>query len=261
MAEEAPRVNNTKLLLISVLLGLVVMVVYNVHIRQVRSEARGESVTVYRLRRDARPREEIEMADLREVDIPQRVFESLGNPIKKIHIQDVIGTTRLYKPVSQGDYLTWDHFSSSGGASPTEEIEIGMRGTTIEFDPRKSPGELLRRGDHVDVLGILRPPGEKESTTYLILPAVKVIRVPGEEINARGGGGSRSRYRTVQVQVTPEVSKQLKNVMTWVEGSLWIDVRPSTETLPDNAGEIHDELDELPANVGGRRSGSFDGFE
>lgn len=263
MAEEQPKVNNTKLLLISILLGLVVMVVYNVHIQQVRSEAQGESVTVFRLRRDARAGEELELADLRKVEIPQRVFESLGNPVEQTHIRDVIGTTRLYKPVAKGQYLTWDDFSSSGGASPSELIELGMRGTTIEFDPRKSPGELLRRGNHVDVLGILRPPGEKTSRTYVILPAVKVVRVPGEELDSRRGasGGSRSRYRTIQVQVTPEVSKQLKNVMTWVEGSLWIDVRSSTEPLPNDAGKIHPKLDELGANVGGRPAGSFDGFE
>lgn len=258
MAEEQPRVNNTKLLLISVFLGLVVMVIYNIHIEQVRSAARGESVTVYRLRRDARAREEIEMSDLREATIPRRVAESLGSPVYKQDIQSALQDP-LRKSIEQNEVLVWAHFMAPGGTSDVAEIEIGMRGTTIEFDPRKSPGELLRRGDHVDVLGILRPPGERVSRTFVILPAVKVIRVPGEELDGRGG--SRSRYRTVQVQVSPEVSKQLKNVMTWVEGSLWIDVRPSTESLPQDAGKIHEDLDELPANVGTRRGGPSDGFE
>ncbi len=258
MADEQPRVNNTKLLLISVFLGLVVMVIYNIHIEQVRSAARGESRTVYRLRRDARAREEIEMSDLREVTIPGRVAESLGTPVYKQDIGSAL-QDRLRKPIDKNEVLLWDHFMSPGNTSDGTDIEIGMRGTTIEFDPRKSPGELLRRGDHIDVLGILRPPGEKAARTFVIIPAVKVIRVPGEELDGRGG--SRSRYRTIQVQVTPEVSRQLKNVMTWVEGSLWIDVRPSTESRPEDAGKIHDELDKLPARMGGRRGGSSDGFE
>jgi Flp pilus assembly protein CpaB len=260
MAEE-PRVNNTKLLLISVVLGLVVMALYNYHVEQVRSAARGESVTVYRLARDAKANEELEMSDLKQVSIPKPVFDSLGNPIKASDIDSVIGVTRLYKPVLKGDYLTWDHFSASGESSPAEKIEVGTRGVIIEFDPRRSPGGVLNQGDYIDVLGYVRPPGKDVTRTYNILPAVKVIEVPGADPSSRERRGSPTRYRRVMVQVSPEVSQQFKDIVSWVEGSLWIDVRSSTEALPDRAGKIDRELEGLPANVGRRPGGSFDGFE
>ncbi|MFP4054821.1 MAG: Flp pilus assembly protein CpaB [Phycisphaerae bacterium] len=269
MAEETQKVNNTKLLLVSIVLGLVVMVVYNVHIQQVRSAAKGDKVSVLRARRDIQVGQQIERKDLEITEIPRNVLEAVGSPVKEVDFRSV-AERRVFKPIAKDQYLLWSHLSPVGGGAPSRDWDVGKRVKTLEFDPRVSPGRLLRPGDYVDVLGVLKAPTDKEATTYVILPAVKVAGIAGEQLRegqsislaGRRNDQGPTRYRTIQILVDPEVSKQLNNVMTWVDGSLQLDVRPATESLPPDAGKIPKPLRDLPARTYTGRGGDFgsDGF-
>ncbi len=53
MPEEAPQVRNKGLLLIAIILAIVVVVIYNVHVQNVRSSLQGQQIKLLQYTRNA----------------------------------------------------------------------------------------------------------------------------------------------------------------------------------------------------------------
>ncbi len=255
MAEESSGqgVSNVVLVVVSVALGMAAALVYNLHIRAVREEGKGDLVEVIRASRNIEAGEEITSDHLSEVSIPRDLMDSIGKVVKRENAEIVLGT-RPSRQIKKGEYILHTDLGQVGGSEKwSDESKSAF---TIEFDPRTSPGQLLKKGDYVDVYGIVDPPrGQRK--TYRILSAVKVEGIEGQSSDtrrswaSRGGDDSPSRYRTVQVLLEPEVFEQFKNVKTWVDGSLTVGVlHPNMVSRRRDAGRVNPDLRNLPARSG-----------
>ncbi len=265
MAEQTPEISNVKLLAVAATLGLVVMGVYNFHIHQVRMEGRQGRVRLLRYGNDLEVQDRIGESDLSVVEVSRDMAQALGEVVREKDRELILGA-RVNKRVYKGDYVAYSDVRSAGGSRPSQTTRAPERIVTVEIDRRAAPGRLLRVGDRVDLVGILKLPGEEHPRAREIIPAALVADVAGqggqEAMNSgRRGGSMPARYDQIQVVVDNEKEALLwENVKTWVIGSVLVHVRPADEDVPDDAGKVADELRRLharPVSAGDGRS--FDG--
>ncbi len=124
----------------------------------------------------------------------------------------------------------------------------------LEIDSSESLGDILRVGDRVNILAKLSIPG-KGIGTYRIIEGVKVLAVGGQGLydeqstkRARqfAAEGLRS-YRSVTIEIDPDVSLQLSNILSYCVGNIQLELRNPSQPLPAWAGKINPAHPELVA--------------
>jgi len=256
MAQETPGIANKKLLIVALVLAAVVVVLYNVQISRVRSAARGRTVRLLRLARDMQPGEKIDPKDLEVVEVETRIAEGLGNVITASREDmNYVKTSKITKSVRKGSWLLFEHTVNVERDNPSSRIRKGWVTHTFAIDPRQSPGEILRIGDRVNVLGMLSLKG-KGLKTYRIIENLKVLEIGGKSYHQPSERTSRRQapdegmrqYQKITVEVPPDVSRQLADVLTHVRGSLWLEVRNPTDAPAGRRGpQIHPDLRNIGA--------------
>ena len=245
MAEEQNAGGqNLWLLLVSLGLGLVVVVIYNVHIASVRNAARGQSIELIALARDVEPGEKLKAEDLEIRTVPKQYQESLGTVATSEDLQSVIGQT-VNRSLEKGHWLQWEYTISGGGVAPSSTIKSGSVAIAIQLDSKLSPGDILRPNDRVNILGMI---GGKACR---ILKGVTVLAVGG-------GGRDPSRvektnvstrapktYNSITVELPEDVSLQWANLLTHVNGGCWVELRPANDPPSSDFNRINPELKKL----------------
>ena len=230
--QESQTVKNKGLLVTAVVLGVLVVFVYNWHISSVRDAGIGEKVKMLVFNRTMEAGEKIEMSDLEVKPVETHFMESIGsNVIFGVTPKELEGEV-LSQKVQRGRFLRWDDILGHGQKSPTHLLDEGTESFQISIQPRESPGQMLRVGDRIVLLGVLAPPGKKVST-YRIIEGVKVVSIGGMAASPTTGrnkpgerryGSIMRSYRTIGIQVTPETATELNNVLTHLLRDLRIDV-------------------------------------
>jgi len=251
MAEEAPAIRNKWLLIVAVALAVIVVILYNVHVSSVRREAQGEQVTVLEYNYSLSPGDVIKEKALGEKRIPRDIVRNMPN-IVKASDKGVIKGRTVNRRVSKGDFVYHTHTTLDQRDLPSMAIEPqNMVAVPIAIDPRQAPGTILRVGDRVNILGRISL-NKGKARTYRIVECVKVLGIGGrglEETTGRGGAilaerGQRS-YRSITVQLLPDESVKLSDVLANVLGSPRIEVRNPQANPPARAGIINPELSSL----------------
>ncbi len=258
MAEQqAPTIQNKKLLIIALVLAAVVVVIYQVHINQVREGAREPNVKLLRFTRDMAGGEEIEDKYIEAHPVPASVAEGLLKTVVRADRINYVRGQRLRRRVQRDDWLEWGDITGVDSATPSVKISADMRARSIAVDPDQTPGEMLRTGDRVDLMGRVRL-SDGSLQPYRIIEGLKVLEVGGRwegDTEAEGltaAAGSRSNKR-VTVEMSPEASRQLAAVMPHVVGSPWLELRRPDDPLPSLAGQVNSELlQRLPDRPSGR---------
>ncbi len=230
--EEKPGIQNKGLLITALVLAGIVVVIYNVHIAHVRSAAKGKTRDVLKYNKYLTVGHDVDSEkDIEIVTVPQAVYDVLPNPILADEIKIVNGET-LKKNVNKGQYVLWGHFTGGEKTRPSYSLPDDMQAVTIEVNPDLSPGTVLRWGDNVDVLAVL-PVGDKY-TTCRVIENVQVVAIggqyPQEEYQPRGTRSSSSvprTYKSITLQMKPELAVQLHNVLSYKKGDAWIHVNSS----------------------------------
>lgn len=251
MAEEAPAIRNKWLLIVAVALAVIVVILYNVHVSSVRREAHGEQVTVLVYNYSLSPGQVIKEKALSEKRIPKDIARNMPNIVKAWEKGVVKGRT-VNRRVSKGDFVYHTHTTLDRRDLPSAGIEPqNMVAVPIAIDPRQAPGTILRVGDRVNILGRISL-NRGQPRTYRIIECVKVLGIGGrglEETKGRGGAvlaerGQRS-YRSITIQVLPDESLKLSDVLANVLGSPRIEVRNPQASPPTGAGRVNPELSSL----------------
>lgn len=238
MPEETPGVANVKLLAVALVLGAVVVVFYNIQIRNVRKESRGTTESMLQMAVNRQAGDTISDTDIKIVEVPVLFAKGFGHYLTEQNLNYAVGS-KLTRPVLKGDWLLWEHVMATEQSNPSAKIKPKMRKYSFPVDPDQSPMEQLREGDRVDVWGMFIIK-KKDPEAYQVIGNLKVMEVPSA--------------RKITVEVTPEVARQLANVATNSLGRLWLTVRKPTE---GGTSEIHAELKGLSA-VPIRGRGDFD---
>jgi len=220
MAEQAPEIRNKKLLLISVALAVLVVVIYNVHIGQVRRAAQGDTVFLVQFRHDLPAGTKLSGQNTRLKEVPDWLLEGLGDVVAvngDNEFNDKYRKDPLVMDVRTNQYLRHAHIVPEEADSPAKRIRLGMVAHPLLIDPAYAPGELLRPGDYVNVVGEFEF-GRLGRKFYPIIKSVRVLTVGGRSATDPMGTGSFERdtgvrsFRGIQVEVSPEVSLKLHDL-------------------------------------------------
>jgi len=238
MGEEAPAVQNWRLLIVACVLGLAVMLVYNMHISRIRAGMDQEKVTAFRYDRDIDAGETLKDDDLVRVQIPKAFADQVGRLLGE-EDKDSLGVGRKVKrDVSKDEFAMMGHFTTilTGGAQ--DGLRKDMVLITIAVDSKNSVGKVLRIGNHVNVLGML--PARKNRDGYEIYRIIEWLRVVaiGGQVNRQDSSGSGRgtaqlgvrNFNTITVEVKrndPDVSIQSNKLKTHLQGPAIIEICPS----------------------------------
>jgi Flp pilus assembly protein CpaB len=257
MASETPGIQNKGLLIIAIVLAAIVVVVYNIHIQQVRKAGQGAKVRLLLASADLEtgkirnPDRDIEW---KEVD--EALAKGLGNVMK----YDDLGfarTSELVQPVQKGQWLRWEHFmTSSAGWLKSQAIGRGMVARTLRVDPVDNLGDLIGVNSRVNILGFVNAKDPNTGKTALralrVVEGLKVLAVGGK---AGAGAGALPRgmldeaqrsYRSITVEMTPKLSIEWDNVKSHIIGEIRLEgVRGAeVEKAPEISKDVPKEYTE-----------------
>lgn len=262
MAEQqVPGIQNKRLLIVAAVLAAVVVIVYNVHIRQVRRAGRGRTIQLLRFQRDMELGEQITSKDLTVVPIDEVAAGNLGNVMGKEHLKFATQSI-INQRVQKGQYLLWQHITQDEHSGPSRMIGKGMVAVSIDMDPRVAPGDILRVGDRVNILARLSV-GRGPLKTYRVVEGLRVLAVGGRGRKQMAAYGKSRRpfeeglrsYRSITVEVFPDVSLQLENVLSHKVGSVRVELLNPAEKLSATAGQINPSLQNLTGAAAPTRTG------
>jgi len=248
--EPVPAFYNKKLLVVALVLAAIVVVVYQVHINQVRKAGQPQRVTLLQYLRDMAAEEIIDRKYLEERTAEQSVAVALRDPVEAGKIDDILGE-QLNHPVQRGDWVHYSDVTKFNVRKPSAKLGKGRVAMTIPVDPSRTPGEMLRTEDRVDLLGRLSV-NNQPTKTYRIIQGLKVLAIGGrweeEELSAepaRRAAAALRSYGSVTVEVLPKTSEQLADVLSRVEGRCWIDLRNSSDKPTESDMQVNPELRNL----------------
>ena len=268
MPEEAPAVQNWRLLVVACVLGLVVMVVYNLHISKVRRGSQKEQVTAFRYDRNLDTGDTVADEDLIRVQIPRDFAESIGRLLEEDEKDTLAVNQKINRDVSKDDFAMAGHFSNTPSIGPAGGLTVDEVQITIAIDSKKTPGKALRIGNYVNILGVL-PTKQGTYMTYRIVEWLKVVAIGGQTNQRSTSGGSRNTaalgvraYSTITVEVkrrNPDLSVEWSNLETHLRGPAIIEIAPSKHPPKKGMeGVIAPELKEFTKNAANVSAGGFE---
>ena len=249
MAQEQPTqgIQNIWLIVIAVVLGLVVVFLYNAHIRAIRKAQDENVMSVAKALRRINPGDKLaKNKNIVEVKIPRNkaTKKGLGDVVmwKDVHQLIINKDQPVNQVIEKGLFIRYSHVTRDGEKNLVR-LEWDMVGISIEFDTKQSPGDILRPGSLISLKGMFSVNGQPYKT-YRIISDVRVLSVGG-----RGKEGSRrsnpTSYRQITIEVSQEVSLQLSNLLTHLVGDLQLELRGWTLTPPGNPGILNEKLKSL----------------
>jgi len=244
---------NKKLLIVAVVLGALAVVVYYAHDWSLRKRLRGETVRVLKWNRDMASGEEIAEADFSVVEVSTSLMNRLEGVVKESDMTFLTGA-HLNRNVRKGDFVRYRDVLESQSRLPDQDITPGMRAFTIPVDPNYSPGEMLRVGGRVDLIGVVSLKN-KPPRAYTLVKNLRVLAVGGvsEKPQSISISGTAKRYRTsrrvyrsITVEVPPQLAEKLTDLLLRIRGKVWVVVRNPTESLkPTDFKGINPQLEPI----------------
>jgi hypothetical protein len=251
MAEEASSIQNKWLLIIAIALGIIVVVIYNAHVKAIKAAQESDMVSVVRLNKDFRVGDRVTADAIEKADISRDALAAVGDVVLWNNRESVLrdaGYT-IKRPVSKDQLLLWTDVSGTAGREDRrEKAPEGTIKITLNIESGQSPGDVLRVGDHINLVGMFSVAGSPLQN-YFVITGVPVVGVggagPEDDDDARGGRRAMRSYRRINLAVTPDISLKLKNLETHLVGNWSVDVLPANAPLPINAGKINPALETL----------------
>jgi Flp pilus assembly protein CpaB len=245
MAEQV--VWNKKLLVVSLLLGIVAAGLFYAYDTIQQRRARGEIVQVLRWESDLKAGTVVSSEDVQAIDLPagRSSLEGVARPDEL----PLIEGQPLIRSVKANSMVYLSDVDDRRQTRPSHAISEGMRGFPLRVDPNYTPGQMVQVNDRVDVLGVV--PVQGRPRPYLLVENLRVTGVggrspkPDEDFAADPGDPGARIYRSVVVEVSPEVATQLANLLLRVQGKVWLLVRHPTDMESQFSGRINPELRSL----------------
>ena len=247
MADESTQgISNKWLFLTALLLGFVVVFVYNVHIQAIKKDFEGKKVELIKVIKPLAPGEKITAAHITSEEVPQASKDALGDVFLWSEKNTILAHKGrpVNQHVSSGIFLQYHHVYSTGVNVPAERIgkDPNMVGVSIEFDDSESPGDLLSIGDTINLEGVFSIDGGPYQT-YPVLDAVQVLSIGRRSATTgREAGRGSKNYRQLGIKLSREEHRKLNNLKTHLRGGFIIQVRGHGAAIPGRAGEIYSNL-------------------
>jgi len=153
MAEQPPKTqSNAWQLIVAIGLGVLVVILYNVHQARIRRAHRGEMINVLVYRQNLRAGDQLTHKALDEVELSKTAAERLQNVVQDDE-RNFLVTQTLISDVYKGNYVEWSHISGSEAARPSAGISETLYRISLPIEGVTSPGADMRPGDRINLLG------------------------------------------------------------------------------------------------------------
>jgi len=247
-AKDKPASGSTTLVIVALGLALLAVVLTNIYIGMVRSQADADSITVYTLTRTVYPGEKLDDDDIEPKQFPGDFDSTFSNRVKPESLQLRIDTV-IRRTAEQGSPLTHDLFTEPEDREIDLRITPGMRLYALPVNNRTVPGNL-RPGMIVDLEAPFRVGGK--TLVIPVLEQVKVMAVGRRDIadeSNEGRGRSRpiTSYDTISIELTPLQATQMSMIQRMTVGDFDLHLRnPSDRETPKiPRGGINERLLEM----------------
>jgi Flp pilus assembly protein CpaB len=257
MDSEPQGVRNKGMLLVSFILAVLVVVIYNLQSHYERQRAAGEKVYLLAFNNSKKAGEKIEADDLSVREVRKEIGERIGDIVVLDGPEEKMDFVNweLNRPVSEGDWLLFTHIRRKFREPPSAKInkDENMVAFPLELATREGYGQFLREGDQVNVIGRVALPG-KGLQSYRILEGVRVLSVAGmwtDETSRYASARRRPRsYRTILIEIPREEDLILNNVLSHVVGGVVVTIMNPEDEPMGPKGKVNPVLRDLKAAAG-----------
>jgi hypothetical protein len=238
---EAPRIANTKQLLFAIVLGVVVVVLYNVQVNSIRNETKAEvPLTVYKYNKKAG--EVLRGDDVETRMVPKAVKDGLPSVLAPEQIR---GDEKLQRDVPAGQFVFHEDLYGGNQDRPSHSLSDDEREYALPVDPQNM-GRVLRVGDKIDVLAMM-PNGAGGYRATLVISGVTVRSIGGisagtAQVSRQADTEGVSSYRTVGIQVRGDEVFKLLNLRTWAQSQQFTVVLRSPTSQRAGDGVVNADL-------------------
>lgn len=228
--EETPIAQNWRLLIVAFALGLVVMVVYNLHIKQVRNASKGETVQLVKSTQDVEPGKPLSRDAAAPVDVPKDLVRVLGDPILYKDLAAHVDTQKVQVKIREGTLVRLTNLQGYD----TEESLIGkgLVSVTLPVDTNRTPGSVLsgRAGIWVNVVANMTNVRSGEQVPIRLLRSARVIGIGEKAVEEPGaldttrGRPSLSGYRKVTIELDEKMADTMYELIGKAVGPVWLEM-------------------------------------
>ena len=248
MAEQV--VWNKKLLIVSLLMGVVAVALFYMYASVQKKRIRGEMIEVLKWRRDMKAGERIVEDDVEVMALSTKAANFEGFATAD-HLETIVIDGTLSESVTKGRFVLISAIIDPTVRRPSDAIGEGKVAFPLYVDPNYTPGEMLRQGDRVNLLGVVRVGGR--SQTHTLIGNLRVLEVGGRSTNPdrryeenRGRPKGQRSIRKISVEVSSGVALELNDLLMRVQGQIRVVVRNRADR-PDKKldGKINPDLAEV----------------
>ena len=229
MADEQPPIaQNWRLLIVAFALGLVVMVVYNMHIAQVRKGSKGEMVKLLKSDRDIDPGKTIPNEAALALEVPKDLVGALGDVIPYDGRAEYVDAQKVQVRIHKDTLIRSTNFK--GYEVGNNLISAGMVSKGLQVDPNRSGALQGREGIWVNV--VLNMPNVRsgELVPVRVLKSARVVGIgdsiveePSNLDSSRGRAG-QSGYRKVTIELTEKMAGAMDELVNKAVGPAWLEM-------------------------------------
>ena len=232
--QNQPPAGNPRLVIVAVVIAVLAVIMVNIYIGVVTSSAQPDEITVYRLRTDIEPGDELEADDVRAVQLPESFANAFQNRVKP---RDDGTPTRVgdtfRRTAQMNDVLTYDLFQPPEQNRLDLRLDRGKVGTTLPIEPRNIP-KGLQPGMYVDIEAPFRMTGGRQIKT--VMERVEVLEVGArsvvDEQEDQPNSYRAGNVNTITIEVEPQLATQLDELVSLATGPFKLHLRnPADEAL------------------------------
>ncbi len=229
-SNPSPPTGSTRLVLVAGLLAVLAVVLTNVYIERVRTQATESSFNAYVLARTVRSGDQLKSEYVKPVKVPEKFkdsFKDLGAMDEEDYRVRLADKERFQRSANAGDILTYAMFITPTGKDLDRNITTGRRMISLPINSRTAPG-ALHEGMYVDIEGAFHT-GASVPETLPVMERVKVIALGTRTVYDEQGGSRRRRqsrsFKTITIEVTPDEATQLSMVQRITIGEFELHLR------------------------------------
>jgi len=229
MAEaNATPFTNTRLMVAGIVLGVLGAVLAWLYIRgRVQSET-GGTITVYSMAKDLKVNEKLTSGHVKPITLPGIYARNVPKHIKDYELSNVLGKNPV-RNMMEGEPVVSTDFQFTTQEITVPPVPRGKVRIPIRVDPRSSPGEQLRVGDTVNLLGNFNfgagRTEDKLDIRQVRLTAVQVIAING---SGRPTPKDLDQITSINVDIGAVTSEFLKKLEPRKMGDFTIEILPES---------------------------------
>lgn len=216
------------LLIAGVVLGLVAVVLVNLHIRSIEASQQSEPFLRLKPSVQLTKGDKINPQDLRTENLPESLRE-----LRHVAIPDTtdsrawLADRAVTQDVPAGGFLLHEYFTDDPAKRFSTSINPNMRAVTIPVDGSTAVAYFVEPGSSVDVLGtfVRQSTAGDEVFTRTILQNIRVLAVARATTRGSYLGTVENGFSTVTLEVSPHDAEKLVFALRQAEGGLTLALR------------------------------------